>query len=99
MSGPAYAAVVEIVVEPGSDPAHRHGVLSELVIPELRDLTGYLKSLWLNDHRGTATCVVVFDDVAHARAGLEVLSRSGGPPTVRSGIHVVEVEDPPARSH
>jgi len=98
VSGSAYAAVVEIVIEPGSDPVHRHGVLNEFVLPELRALPGYVKSLWLDDGGGAATCIVVFEEAAQARAGLDVLTRDGGPRAVRAGIHEVELEDPPTGS-
>ena len=98
MSGSAYAAVVEIVIEPDSDPAHRHGVLNEFVLPELRALPGYVKSLWLHDGGGAGTCIVVFEEAAQARAGLDVLTRDGGPSAVRAGIHEVELEDPPTGS-
>jgi hypothetical protein len=89
----AYAAVVQIAIDPDSDPAHRHGILDEFVIPELRALPGYLKSLWLSDGDGIGTCIVVFDDAERARAGLDVLTREGGPPTLAARIHEVESED------
>ncbi len=95
MSRSAYAAVVEIAIESGADPAHRHGVLNEYVLPELRDLPGYRESLWLNDGGGVGTCIVVFDAPEHARAGLEVLTRDGGPKAVKAAIHEVEIEDLP----
>jgi hypothetical protein len=87
------AVVVEVAIEPGSDRAHRLGVLNEFVLPELRGLPGYLKSLWLNDGGGTGTCIVVFDDLERARADLEVLTREGGPTTVGARIHEIGVED------
>ncbi|HEY1650597.1 MAG TPA: hypothetical protein VGG09_01825 [Acidimicrobiales bacterium] len=93
MSGQAYAAVVQIAIDPGSDPAHRRGVLDEFVIPELRTLPGYLQSVWLFDGASTGTCIVVFDEAEHARAALDVLTREGGPPSVAAGIHQVEAED------
>jgi hypothetical protein len=93
VSDGAYAAVVRIAIDPDSDPAHRHGILEEFVIPELRALPGYRKCLWLADGAGIGTCVVVFDDAEGARAGLEVLTREGGPPTLAAGIHEVEAED------
>ncbi len=94
MSRQAYAAVVHVAIEPGSDPAHRRGILDEFVLPELRALPGYLKSLWLFDEVNIATCIVVFDTSEAAQAGLEVLTREGGPPTLAAGIHEVEAEDP-----
>ena len=93
MSASRYAVVVEIIINPGSDSAYRLGVLDEFVLPELRGLPGYFKSLWLNDGGGTGTCIVVFDDLERARADLEVLTREGGPTTVGARIHEIGVED------
>ncbi|HEY6473879.1 MAG TPA: hypothetical protein VIY26_13385 [Acidimicrobiales bacterium] len=101
-AGRGYAAVVQIAIEPGSDPAHRQRVLDEFVIPELRALPGYRQSLWLSDGEGTATCVVVFDGADQAQAGLEVLTRDGGPSATTAGIHQVDsanvVRDAPPTS-
>ena len=94
MTERAYAVVVHVTIEPGSDPAHRRAILDEFVIPELRALPGYLKSLWLFDEVNIGTCIVVFDAAERAQAGLEVLTREGGPTTLAAGIHEVEAEDP-----
>ncbi len=88
----AYAAVVEVVIDPGADAAHRHGVLSEYVVPEVEALPGFVRALWLNDGSGTGTCIVVFDTEQDAAGGLAVLTRDGGPPTRRAGVHEVEAE-------
>jgi hypothetical protein len=93
VSGQAYAVVVLVAIDPGSDPAHHRGILDEFVIPELRGLPGYLKSLWLFDEVNIGTCIVVFDAAEGAQAGLEALTREGGPPTLAAGIHQVEAED------
>ncbi|HWD56035.1 MAG TPA: hypothetical protein VG346_12990 [Acidimicrobiales bacterium] len=90
----AHAVIVQGAIDLLADPAHRYGILEELVIPELRALPGYRNSLWLTDGATTGTCIVVFDDAEHARAGFEVLTRDGGPPTLAAGIHEVEAEDP-----
>jgi hypothetical protein len=54
-----HAAVVEVSIEPTSDAAHRHGILEEFVVPEVRALPGFVRGVWMNDGRGTGTCVVV----------------------------------------
>jgi hypothetical protein len=92
-AGRGYAAVVEIAIERVSDPAHRQRVLDELVIPELRALPGYRQSLWLSDGEDTGTCVVVFDRAEQAQAGLDVLTRDGGPPAKTAGVHRVDAQD------
>lgn len=88
----AYAALVQVEIDPGSDVALRHAILDEFVIPEVRSLPGFVRALWLNDRAGTGTCVVVFEDEEGASAGLAVLTRPGGPPLVGSGLHEVEAE-------
>ena len=88
----AHAAVVEVSIDPASDVAHRHGILEELVVPELRAMPGFRRGLWMNDGAGTGTCVVVCSTDEAARAVLEVLTREGGPPVIRSGVHEVEIE-------
>jgi hypothetical protein len=97
-AGRGYAAVVQVAIEPGSDPAHRQRVLDEFVIPELRALPGYRQSLWLSDGGGTGTCVVVFDGADQAQTGLDVLTRDGGPAATAAGIHQVDAEDPAGRA-
>jgi hypothetical protein len=88
----AHAAVVQVAIDPDSDVAHRHGILDEFVIPEVRALPGFTRGVWLNDGDGTGTCVVVFGTEEEARAGLALLSRPGGPPVTGSGVHEVEAE-------
>jgi hypothetical protein len=88
----AHAAVVEVSIDPTSDVAHRHGILEEFVVPEVRALPGFRRGLWMNDGAGTGTCVVVCSTEDAARATLEVLTREGGPPVIRAGVLEVELE-------
>jgi hypothetical protein len=46
----------------------------------------------MNDGAGAGTCVVVCSTEDAARAALEVLTREGGPPVIRAGVHKVEAE-------
>jgi hypothetical protein len=87
-----HAAVVQVAIEPGSDPAHRHRILDDFVIPEVRSSPGFVKGLWLHDGNGTGTCVVVYETEEEARAGLALLTRPGGPPVKGAGLHEVEAE-------
>ena len=84
--------MVQVAIDPDSDPAHRRGILNEFVIPEVKALPGFARGVWLNDGDGTGTCVVVFGTEEEARAGLALLTRPGGPPVTGSGVHVVEAE-------
>ena len=84
--------MVQVAIDRGSDVAHRHGILDEFVVPEVRALPGFARGVWLNDGDGTGTCVVVFGTEAEARAGLALLTRPGGPPVTAAGVHEVEAE-------
>ena len=88
----AYAAVVEVKIEPDSDIEHRHAVLSDFVVPETKSLRGFQRAIWMNDRAGTGTCIVVFDTSENAQSAIATLTRDGGPPVVSSGIHEVEME-------
>ena len=88
----SHAAVVEVSIDPTSDVAHRHGVLEELVVPEVRALPGFRRGLWMNDGHGKGTCVVVCSTEDAARAAMEVLTREGGPPVISAVVHKVEAE-------
>jgi len=87
-----YAAVVQVRIEPDSDPSHRHEVLQAFVVPEIKAHPGYLRGQWMNDREGTGLCLVVFDTEANARAGLEVLVRPGGPEILGQRVYEIEVE-------
>jgi hypothetical protein len=84
--------VVRVAIDPGSDAAHRHEILHELVIPDVKALPGFVRGVWLHDGEGTGTCVVLFESKEDARAGLAALTRPGGPPLLDSGLHEVDAE-------
>ena len=88
----AHAAVIRVKIGPGSDREHRHSILNDFVIPEVRALAGFQKGLWMNDGNGTGTCIVVFDTEEHAIAAIEPLTPAGGPPVIGSDVHEVEVQ-------
>ena len=46
-----HAAVVQVVLDPSADLAHRHSVLEQFVLPELTAMPGYRRSTWLNTVR------------------------------------------------
>lgn len=84
--------MVQVAIDPHSGVAHRHEILDEFVIPEVRALPGFTRGVWLNDGNGTGTCVVVFGSEEEARAGLALLTRPGGPPVTGAAVHEVEAE-------
>jgi hypothetical protein len=43
MAGMAHAVVVQVRIEPGSDIGHRHAVLNDFVIPQVKALAGFVK--------------------------------------------------------
>ena len=87
-----YAVVVQVRIEPGSDIGHRHAVLNDFVIPQVKELPGFQKGTWLNDGSGTGTCVVMFDTEGNARAAVEPLTPANGPAVVSAGVYAVEIE-------
>jgi len=88
----AHAVVVQVKIEPGSDIGHRHAVLNDFVIPQVKALPGFVKGSWLNDGAGTGTCVAVFDTEDNARAAVGPLTPANGPAVVSAGVHAVEIE-------
>ncbi len=88
----ACAVVVQVRIEPGSGIGHRHAVLSDFVIPQVKTLPGFQKGTWLNDGTGTGTCVVVFDTEDNARAAVAALTPANGPAVLSAGVHAVEIE-------
>jgi hypothetical protein len=88
----AHAAVVEVSLDPASDAEHRHEILETFVVPEVQALPGFVRAVFLNDGRGTGTCVVVCSNEEAARAAQDVLTREGGPPVLRAGLYEVEAE-------
>jgi hypothetical protein len=88
----AYAAVIQVKIDPASVREHRHSILNDFVIPEARALPGSENGIWMNDGGGTGTCIVVFDTDQHARAAIVPLTPAGGPPVISSDVHEVEVQ-------
>jgi hypothetical protein len=88
----AHAAMARVRIGSDADAGHRQAVLRDLVLPEVRALPGFMGGTWMDDGQGTATCVLVFEDEAGARSGLEVVTRAGGPPVLEAGIHAVDLD-------
>ncbi len=88
----AYAAVIQVRIDPDSDREHRHSILNEFVAPEVRALPGFQRGMWMNDGSGTGTCIVVFDTEEHAVSAIVSLTPGGGPQVLSSSIQEVEVE-------
>jgi hypothetical protein len=87
-----YAVLVQVEVDPNSDIEHRHAVLNDFVIPEVKALPGFQKGMWMNDEVGIGTCVVVFDSEDHARSAVTALTPVGGPPVITSTVCEVEID-------
>jgi hypothetical protein len=87
-----YATVITVKLDPNSDFAHRHAVLTEFVIPEVKGLSGFQKATWMNDGNGIGTSVVFFDNEEHAREALTALMPANGPPVISCTVHAVELE-------
>jgi hypothetical protein len=87
------AVVMQVVIDPDSERDHRHSILNKFVVPEVRALPGFSRGIWMNDRRGTGTCVVVFDTERNARDAIGILAREGGPPVLACDVHEVEAEE------
>jgi hypothetical protein len=88
----AHAVVVQVKIEPDSDVAHRHAILNNNVVPEVRALPGFQNASWMNDGLGTGICVVTFDTERNAEAAVASLTPPGGPAVIASGVYQVEIE-------
>jgi hypothetical protein len=88
-----HAVVMQVTIDPDSDREHRHSILNEFVLPEVRALPGFERGIWMNDRAGTGTCVVVFDTELNARDAIGMLTREGGPPILGCDLHEVEAEE------
>jgi hypothetical protein len=88
----AHAVVVRVRIEPDSDIDHRHAVLNDFVIPQVRALPGFRKATWLNDGAGTGTGIVVFDTEENAKAAVAPLTPANGPAVITAGVHAIEFE-------
>jgi hypothetical protein len=87
-----HAAFVQVEVDPASDSRHRHSVLHQSILPELRELPGFKAAMWLNNRQGVGTCIAQFATEEQAVASLQILSPSNGPRVLHSGTCVVELE-------
>jgi hypothetical protein len=83
---------VRVRIEPGSDVEHRHAILNDFVIPQVRALPGFRSGTWLNDGAGCGTCVVVFDSEDNAKAALAPLTPANGPAVLGVAVCAVEIE-------
>ena len=88
----AHAVVIQVKIDPNADVVHRHAILADFVLPEVRSLPGFERGMWMNDGEGVGTCVVVFETEEDARSALAPLTAPGGPEVISSGIHEVEIE-------
>ena len=88
----AHAVAVQVRIEPDSDIGHRHAVLRDFVIPQVKALPGFQKGAWLNDGAGNGTCVAVFDTEDNARAAVAPLTPANGPAVVSASVCAVEAE-------
>ncbi|MGH9019308.1 MAG: hypothetical protein ACRDY1_16285 [Acidimicrobiales bacterium] len=87
-----HAVLIQVRIDPDADAVHRHSVLHDIVIPEAKALRGFRKGTWMNDGRGTGTCVVFFDSEDNARSALGTLTPAGGPPVISCAVCAVEID-------
>ncbi len=87
-----HAVLIQVKLDPSSDIAHRHAILNDFVVPEVKALSGFQRGMWMHDDAGTGTCVVAFDSEANARAAVGALTPVGGPPVLSTTVCRVEIE-------
>jgi hypothetical protein len=87
-----HAVVIRVKFDPTSERAHRHAVLNDVVIPEVRELPGFQKAKWMIDGAGTGLQIALFDTHEHAKAAVTTLTPQGGPEVISSEVYEVEVE-------
>jgi hypothetical protein len=90
----AYAALVQVEIDPDSDHAHRQSVLTQFVLPEVEALPGFRSAVWLDDGEGVGTCIVRFDTEEQARRSLVLLAPQNGPRVLWAVACAVELEAP-----
>lgn len=92
-----HAVLIQAEIDPDSDVEHRRSVLTEFVVPELSQLPGFRKAMWLTDRAGVDTCIATFDAQDQASGALDVLAPSNGPKLIRVNVCVLEMEIQPRR--
>ena len=85
-------AAVQVRSAPESDRSHRHDVLYEFVVPELKALSGFLRGEWMNDGEGIGPCLVVFVTEESATSALTSMTHPGGPAVLSKAVYEIEVE-------
>ncbi len=88
----AHTVLIQVKLDLNSDIQHRHAILNDFVIPEVKALPGFQKGTWMNDGVGTGTCVVVFDSEDNAKSAVTTLTPVGGPPVISSAVCEVEID-------
>jgi hypothetical protein len=88
----AYAAFVQVAVDPTSSIEHRHSVLNEFILPAMKKLDGFKSAIWLNDGQGVGTCIAQFDTREQAKRSLDVVAPGNGPRVIHAGTCEVELQ-------
>jgi hypothetical protein len=81
-----HAVVIQVKIDPDSDVAHRHAILNDYVIPNVKVLPGFRSASWMNNGVGTGMCIVVFDTESCAKAAVTPLTPQDSPDVISSGI-------------
>lgn len=87
-----HAVVVRQKLDPNADVVHRHAILNDVVIPDVKKLAGFQKGKWMNDGAGTGLFIILFDTGENARAALPALTPPSGPEVISSEVYEVEIE-------
>jgi len=87
-----HAVVIHVKIDADSDVAHRHAILNEFVIPDVKALPGFTKGTWMNDGAGEGICIIAFDTEENAKAAAGPLTSPPGPAVINCRIYQVDIE-------
>jgi hypothetical protein len=88
----AHTVLIQVKLDLNSDIKHRHAILNDFVIPQVKALPGFQKGTWMNDGVGTGTCVVVFDSEDNAKSAVTAPTPVGGPPIISCAVCEMEID-------
>jgi len=83
---------MQVKIDADSDTAHRHAILDEFGIPDVKTLPGFTRGTWMNDGAGEGICIIVFETEENAKAAVGHLTSPPGPAVISCRIYQVEIE-------
>ena len=85
-------AVMKVRLDMDTSREHRQPVIEEYIVPEYRELPGFLVASWMNDGEGTGLGPCRVRLRGTRPNGRAALTGPGGPEVTEWGIYSVEIE-------